>query len=85
MSSFSMPNINPSIPHYTPIGIARSHSSPESSFQSLKDTETARPFDPAIRPSARLSPSASHLTAELAPTQRLSRSMRVFIAWKAKS
>ena len=40
--------------------------------------------DPGIQSSPLLCPLGPDLT-ELAPTQRLSRSMRVFVAWKASS
>jgi hypothetical protein len=86
-NSSSTPNINSSIhiPHCSSTLITRSYSTPESAFQNTSDDGTT-PSDPAIRPSAQSSPSSSpHLITELSPTQKLSRSMRVFVAWKASS
>ncbi|KAF8799001.1 hypothetical protein BYT27DRAFT_7264526 [Phlegmacium glaucopus] len=86
-NSFSTPNINPST-HYSSPAIARSHSSPEASFQndgaSLAHV-SSHPSDPAIHPASPPPPSAPHLPTQLSPTRRLSRSMRVFVAWKAGS
>ena len=85
-NSSSTPNINsnipPPIPHSS-TAITRSHSSPESTFLNSSDDGTT--FDPAIRPTTQSSPSVIHLTPELPPAQKLSRSMAVFVAWKASS
>ena len=85
-NSSSTPNINSNIPPipYSSTGITRSHSSPESTFQNSSEDGTT-PFDPAIRPSTQSSTSFLHLTPELPPAQKLSRSMYVFLAWKASS
>jgi hypothetical protein len=91
-NSSSTPNINSGIPipHCSTNVITRSYSSPESTFQNGSGdgttlTHISQPFDSSIRPSAHSSPSASHLTTELTPAEKLSRSMRVFVAWKASS
>ena len=87
-NSSSTPDINSSI-HRSATAITRSYSSPESTFQNANDdgttplTDIPLPCDPAIRPSAQSSPSAPHLIPELPPSQKLSRSLRVFVAWKA--
>ena len=85
-NSSSTPNIHSSMPiisHCSSSVITRSYSTPESAFQNSSDDVTT-PSDPAIRLSAQSSsPSAPHLPTELPPSQKLSRSMRVFIAWKA--
>ena len=87
-NSTSTPNINPS-PRYSSTVITRSHSSPYAYFPAEDDEApqayvSSPPSDPAIPPPP-LSPSPSCLTTELRPTQKLSRSMRVFIACKATS
>ena len=84
-NSSSTPNISSNtLPHSSSNVITRSYSVPESAFQNSSD-DGPTPSDPAIRPSAQSSPSAPHLIPELPFTQRLSRSMRVFVAWKAIS
>jgi hypothetical protein len=82
-NSSSTPNINSNIPHSSTV-ITRSHSNPEATFLNSSDDGTT-PFDPAIRPSTQSSPSIPHLTPQLPPAQKLSRSMYVFVAWKASS
>lgn len=83
-NSSSTPNINSTISPilHSASAITRSHSSPEATFQNSSDEGTT-PFDPAIRPSTQSSPSVQYLTPELPPAQKLSRSMGVFLAWKA--
>ena len=83
-NSSSTPNINANISPilHSTTAITRSHSSPEATFQNSSDDGTT-PFDPAIRPSTQSSPSVLHLPPELPPAQKLSRSMGVFLAWKA--
>ena len=84
-NSSSTPNINSSIPlsNRSSSAITRSYSSPEATFQSSSDDGTT-PSDPAIRPSTQ-SVLIIHPTPVLPPSQKLSRSMSVFLAWKPSS
>ena len=83
-NSSSTPNITSSIPtpHRSSSVITRSYSSPEATLQNSSDDGTT-PSDPAIRPSTQSSPSVIHRIPVLPPSQKLSRSMSVFLAWKA--
>ena len=82
--SFLAPNVDPNTHLIVPI--TRSHSIPQSGFKDDGLTLThvsSHISDPGIQSPPLSCPLGPDLTTQLAPTQRLSRSMCVFVAWKA--